>query len=125
MRLVAAFVLRWIATSFGLWLALRLFGTGEGAADAATEYSVYLLAGLILSVINIFIKPFVSIISLPITIVTLGLFTLIVNGLMVYWALQLTPDIDITFWSAVVAGIVIGFVNYVINETIGAFRAAN
>lgn len=117
-------MLRWIATSFGLWLALWLFGTGEGVSNPTTEYSVYLLAGFILSVINIFIRPFVAIISLPITIVTLGLFTLIVNGLMVYLALQLTPDIDITFWSAVVAGIVIGFVNYVINETLGVLKAA-
>lgn len=124
MRLVVAFALRWIATSFGLWLALWLFGTGEGVSNPTTEYSVYLLAGFILSVINIFIRPFVAIISLPITIVTLGLFTLIVNGLMVYLALQLTPDIDITFWSAVVAGIVIGFVNYVINETLGVLKAA-
>lgn len=123
MRLLFAFLLRWIVTSFGLWLAIRLFGTGQGTLGIA-ESSVFLTAGLILSIINIFIKPVVTIISLPITILTLGLFTLIINGLMVYWALQLTPGADITFWSAVVAGLVIGFVNYGINETLGALKAA-
>lgn len=123
MRLLFAFLLRWIVTSLGLWIALRLFGTGDGTPDLAAESSVYLIAGLILSVINIFIKPFVSLISLPITIMTLGLFTLIVNGLMVYIALHLAPGITITFWSAVLAGIVIGIVNYAINETIGALKA--
>lgn len=118
MKLLVAFILRWIVTSFGLWLAIRLFGTGEGTPDVAAESSIYLTAGFILSVINIFIKPFISIISLPITIVTLGLFTLIVNGLMVYIALHLTPGMDITFWSAVLAGIVVGIVNFVINETL-------
>lgn len=118
MNAIIAFVLRWIVTSFGLWLAIRLFGTGEGTPDIASESSIYLTAGLILSIINIFIKPLVSIISLPITIVTLGLFTLIVNGLMVYIALHLTPGMDITFWSAVLAGIVVGIVNFVINETL-------
>lgn len=124
MRLVLAFLLRWIVTSFGLWVALRLFGTGEGTPDIAAESGIYLTAGLILSLVNIFIKPLVQIISLPITIVTLGLFTLIINGLMVYLALHLTPGIDITFWSAVLAGIVIGIVNYVINEALGVFKAA-
>lgn len=123
MRLVLAFLLRWIVTSFGLWVALRLFGTGQGTPDIAAELSVYLTAGLVLSLVNIFIKPLVHIISLPITIVTLGLFTLIINGLMVYLALHLTPGIDITFWSAVLAGIVIGIVNYVINEALGVFKA--
>jgi len=124
MKLALAFLLRWIVTSFGLWLALRLFGTGEGTPDVAAESTVFLVAGLILSIVNIFIKPLVAIISLPLTIMTLGLFTLIINGLMVYIALHLTPGIAITFWSAVLAGIVIGIVNYVINETLGALRAA-
>lgn len=123
MRLVFAFLLRWIATSFGLWVAIRLFGTGEGTPDITTESSVYLLAGLILSAVNIFIKPFVALISLPITILTLGLFTLIINGLMVYLALELTPGITMTFWSAVLAGIVIGITNYGINQTLGALKA--
>lgn len=124
MRLVFAFLLQWIVTSFGLWVALRLLGTGDDAPDITAESGVILTAGLILSVINIFIKPIVSIISLPITILTLGLFTLIINGLMVYLALQLAPGIDITFWSAVLAGIVIGIVNFVINQTLGALTAA-
>ena len=121
MRLVFAFLLRWLATSFGLWLALHLFGTGETTSPVA-ESSVYLTAGFILSLINIFIKPVIQIISLPITIVTLGLFTLIVNGLMVYWALHLTPGLSITFWYAVLAGIVIGIVNFVINETLDVLK---
>ena len=118
MRLLVAFILRWIVTSLGLWIAIQLLG----AADATVELSVYLVAGLILSVINILIKPIVSILSLPITILTLGLFTVIVNGLMVYLALQLTPELEITFWSAVFAGIVIGVVNYAINATVETLK---
>lgn len=124
MRLISAFLLRWLVTSFGLWLALRLFGTGQATPDLAAESSIYLTAGLILSLINLFIKPVVAFISFPITLLTLGLFTLVVNGLMVYWALQLTPGIDIAFWNAVIASIVIGFVNYGINETLNVFSDA-
>ncbi len=123
MKLLFAFLLRWIVTSFGLWLAIQLFGTGAGTSDIMAESTVFLTAGFILSLVNIFIKPIVQIISLPISIVTLGLFTLIINGLMVYIALQFTPEITVTFWSAVLAGIVIGIVNYIINTTLGALGA--
>ena len=57
MRLVLAFLLRWIVTSFGLWLAIRLFGNGESAPDVVAESSVFLVAGLILSIFNSFVKP--------------------------------------------------------------------
>jgi len=80
--------------------------------------SVFLTAGLILAVVNILIKPIISIISLPITILTLGLFTLIVNGLMVYIALKLTPDISVTFGVAILAAIVIGILNFAINSVL-------
>ena len=122
MRLVIGFVLRWIITSFGLWLAIQLFGNGQEAAAITAESSVFLTAGFILSLINVFIKPIIAIISLPITIVTLGLFTLVVNGLMVYWALQLTPGMDITFWNAILASVVIGVINFGVNETLDVIK---
>lgn len=118
MKLLFAFLLRWIVTSFGLWLAIRLFG----ATDTAVEPTIFLVAGFALSLINLIIKPLVTIISFPITVLTLGLFTLIINGLMVYLALKFTPELSMSFWSAVLAGIVIGIVNYVINETLGALK---
>lgn len=122
MRLVIGFLLRWIITSFGLWLAIQLFGNGQEAAAITAESSVFLTAGFILSLINVFIKPIIAIISLPITIVTLGLFTLVVNGLMVYWALQLTPGMDITFWNAILASVVIGVINFGVNETLDVIK---
>jgi putative membrane protein len=115
MRLVFKFLLRWIVNAFGLWLAVRLFGTGYSTADFTAESSVFLVAGLILSVINILLRPIVVLISLPVTIVTLGLFMLVVNGLMVYFALRLSPDISITFGHAIIAGVIIGLVNYVMS----------
>jgi putative membrane protein len=67
-----------------------------------------LLAAIILAVLNLFIKPFLHLISLPITILTLGLFSLIINGLL-FWlmVLILRPHIDIAnFWVAVLAALV-------------------
>ncbi len=124
MRLLLSFLLQWIVTSFGLWLAVRLLGTTDAISDSDIEMNFFFVAGFILSLINIFIKPIVSIISIPITILTLGLFTLVINGLMVYLALQWTNSIEITFFDAIIAGIIIGIVNFVINQAISAVKAA-
>ena len=115
-----SFVIRWVINAFGIWLTIRWFGSGYEGADFLSVASVFLTAGLILAVINVFIKPIISIISLPITIVTLGLFTLVINGLMVYVALKLTPDISVTFAVAIIAGIVIGILNFAINTILRA-----
>lgn len=123
MKFIFSFVLRWIVTSIGLWVAIQLFGTGEGTPNIAEETSVILTAGLILSLANIFIKPLVFLISLPITILTLGLFTIVINGLMVYFALSLTPGSDIALGNAIIASIVIGIVNFIINFALDGVKA--
>jgi putative membrane protein len=67
-----------------------------------------LLAAIVLAILNLFIKPLLHLISLPITILTLGLFSLIINGLL-FWlmVLILRPHIDIgNFWIAVMAALV-------------------
>ncbi len=112
------FIIRWVINSFGIWLTFRWFGDGYDGANFLGGASIFLTAGLILAVINILIKPIITIISFPITILTLGLFTLITNGLMVYLALKLAPDITITFGVAILAGIIIGNLNFAITTTL-------
>lgn len=118
MTYLLAFLLRLIINTFGLWLAVRLFGTGYAAADLTAGIGTFLVAGLIFSVVNALLRPVVTIISLPAIILTLGLFTLVINGLMVYLSLQLTPGISMTFGHAIITGIVIGLVNYAVNSII-------
>ena len=123
MRLIFALVLQWIATSFGLWIAASLLGTASDTYNQNMGMSVFLLAGLVLSIINIFIRPIVSLISLPITIMTLGLFILVINGLMVYLALRWTDGIDMSFINSIIAGVIIGIVNFVIGNIVGVLNA--
>lgn len=122
MRFLLVLLLRWIINSLGLWLAVRLFGTGYAAADFAAGASVFLMAGLVLSIVNSLLRPVIKLLSFPLIILTLGLFTLIINGLMVYLSLKLTPGISMTFGHAILAGIVIGLVNYVVNGIISMRR---
>jgi putative membrane protein len=122
MRHLLVFLLRWIINSFGLWLAVRLFGTGDAANGLVTETSVFLAAGFVFSIVNMLLRPVVAFLSFPLIILTLGLFTLVINGLMVYLALKLTPGISMTFGHAILAGIVIGLVNFAVNSIIGRKR---
>lgn len=111
-RQLAVFFLRWVLTSFGLWVATRLLGGSFHDTDAST--GTFLIAGLVLSLVNSILKPLVIILSLPAILLTLGLFMLLVNGLMVYIALRLVPGLEVTFWGAVVTGMIISLINYII-----------
>jgi len=112
------FILRWILNSFGLWVAVRLFGTGYSDQQLAEGVWVFLFAGLIFSIINTILKPIVIILSLPAILLTLGLFTVIVNGFMVYVSLLLAPGLHMTFWNSVLTGIVLSLVNYIVSSAL-------
>lgn len=106
------FVFRWLMISLGLWVASRLL-SGSFVENEATT-TTFLLAGLVLSLVNTFLKPLVAVLSLPAILLTLGLFMLIINGLMVYVALKLVPGLEVSFWGAVLTGMLISMINYVI-----------
>ena len=102
---------RWLANSFGLWIAGRLVPTVTHGDIAST----IVFTGLVLSLVNTLLKPVVTILALPVIVLSLGIFTLFVNGLMVYIASSFVSTFEITtFGGAVLAGIIIGLVNYVV-----------
>lgn len=109
----AVFLIRWLLNSFGLWIASRLLGGGFDDTNATT--TTFLIAGFVLSLANSLLKPIVIVLSLPAILITLGLFMLVVNGLMVYIALNLVPNVDISFFSAILTGIIISLINYLIS----------
>ena len=117
-RQFLVFVIRWVLNSFGLWIAVRIFGTGYSEQQIDSGFYVFLVAGLIFSIINAVLKPAVIILALPAILVTLGFFTIIVNGLMVYISLRLTPGLEMTFWNSVLTGLVLSLVNYIVSSLI-------
>lgn len=110
------FLVRWLLNTFGLWLAIRLFGTGYNPNVVDVGILVFLLAGLIFSIVNSVLRPIVIIFSLPAILLTLGLFMFIVNGLMVYISLLLAPGIQMTFWHSVITGMLLSLVNYIVSS---------
>jgi putative membrane protein len=112
------FIVRLVLNSFGLWVAVRLFGTGYSDTESAAGVGVFLLAGLIFSIINSVLRPIVIILSLPAILLTLGLFTIVVNGFMVYISLKLAPGLTMTFWNSVLTGIVLSLINYIVSSAL-------
>jgi len=75
-----------------------------------------LLAGFILGLLNAIIKPILIILTLPITLLTLGLFALIINGFVLYLTALLVSGFYISsFWMAVLASIIISIVSAILN----------
>lgn len=109
----AVFLLRFLLNTFGLWIASRLLGGGFNDTDATT--TTFFVAGFVLSIANTILRPIVIVLSLPAILITLGLFMLVVNGLMVYVALNLVPNLQISFFSAILTGVIISIINYVIS----------
>jgi putative membrane protein len=114
----AIFVVRWLFNSLGLWVAVRLFGTGFDSGQVDITLVGFLLAGLVFSLINMVLKPFVVILALPAILVTLGLFIIIVNGLMVWLSLLFVPSIEMTFFNSILTGIILSLVNYIVSATL-------
>lgn len=112
-RQVAIFILRLVTNAFSLWLAVLLLA-GQVELQQSSLVT-FVLAGLFLSIANSLLKPIIIILSLPAILLTLGLFMLIVNGLMVYIALNLVPGVEISFVSSIVAAIIIWLINYAIS----------
>lgn len=115
-NLAAQFLLRWFVAGLGLWLAAVLL---SDHISYQNSLGVIVGAGFILAILNMLLKPLLVILSFPAVILSLGLFMIIINGLVVYLVSVFYPPLHFAgFWSAVFAGIVIGLVNYLVTRTL-------
>jgi putative membrane protein len=79
-----------------------------------------LLAAAALGMLNAFFRPLLIFLTLPINILTLGLFTFLINALMLKIASEAIPGFDVHgFWTAVIGALIIGVVSWLLNLFIG------
>lgn len=109
---VYTFLVRWFVCALGLWIAAGLFQHSISYND---RISVIVIAGALLAFLNTILKPLLVLVSMPIMLITLGLFMVVVNGLTVYLVSLLYAPLHIEhFWTAICTGIIIGLVNYLV-----------
>jgi putative membrane protein len=109
------FLARLFITAFGLWIADVLLGgvsfDGLGALW---------LAALLLGIVNAVLRPVLIVLTLPLTLVTLGLFIFVVNGAMVLLVSRLMPSFHVEgLGSAILASIVVGLTGWLANAFVG------
>ena len=118
---IGRFLLRWFVCGFGLWIAAALLG---GRIIFENGVQVLIISGLLLAILNTIIKPVVVILSLPAILFSLGLFMIVINGLMVLLASKLYAPLHVSnFGAAMLAGMVIGLVNYLVTAVLDSQRA--
>lgn len=115
------FIIRLVANAVSLWFSAWLFEYGFINALHTTlqgKIMFFLLLSLVFTLINMFIKPVLQILSLPLVILTLGLFTVVINGLVVIIAWQLAADYSLGWVNAIATGLVISLVNLLITNNL-------
>jgi putative membrane protein len=112
---MTGFLLRAVITAIGLWVATRWVpGVHVSGVPAL------LIAGVVLGVVNAIVRPIAFILTLPITILTLGLFLLVLNALMVWLASWMVPGFHVDgFKAAFLTAIIVWLVGWIASWLIG------
>ena len=110
---ITPFLLHWAITSISLWVASQLF---QGIRFADTSSLV--VSALLLGFANAIVKPLLIVLTLPLTLVTFGLFLLVINALMVLLVAKLVRGFSVSsFWTALFASLFISVFSFLL----GAF----
>ena len=108
-------ILRWALNSFALFFVMKLI-----SGIQIDRFQDLLLATLVIGLLNVFLKPIIVLLTLPVTLLTLGLFTLVINALIFYLAAQLVPGFHVTgFGSAFLAALLFTLFSFVLNMLFG------
>lgn len=109
------FLIHWLVVAAALWVAAYLV---PGVHFSST--STLLLAALVLGLVNALVRPILFILTLPITVLTLGLFYLVVNGLAFALTAAVVPGFTITsFGNAILGALVVSVVSWILGSIAG------
>ena len=105
------------ALAVATWLVPEITLTGTSTGD---KFWTLILVALVFGLVNFLVKPLVSLLALPLFILTLGLITLVINALMLLLTSWLADIVDLPFhvegfWTAVLGGLIISVVSWALN----------
>ncbi len=119
-----AFLLRAALTGFALWVVTQIVSGVEfvGGDTTLARVGIIFVVALIFGLVNAFIKPVVQLLSIPLYILTLGLFHIVVNALMLWLTAWITENtthwglrVDHFWWDAIWAAIVLSLVSWALS----------
>jgi putative membrane protein len=115
------FLLRVLLTAVGLAVAVLLVdGLDVEARTTAGKVGTYLVVGLVVGIVNATIRPVVTVLSCPLTLLTLGFFALVVNALLFWLSASVSHRFGVPFrvdgfWAAFWGAIVVGLVSWALS----------
>ncbi|MCK8787489.1 phage holin family protein [Roseomonas sp. NAR14] len=113
---MTGFLIRTLVTAVALWVAAAVVG---GLRFDST--GTLILAAILFGIVNAVVRPIFVIMTLPLTILTLGLFLFVVNAAMLGLTAALLPGMHVAgFWSAVFGAIVVWLVSWAVSAATGA-----
>jgi putative membrane protein len=106
-----------VVSGLGLWIASGILGSQR--LSVGNTWGTVIAAGFFLALVNMAIKPVLVILSFPAIILSLGLFMLLLNGFLIMIAHWLYGPLYVSsFGWAVVAGIIVGLVNFLVTKVL-------
>jgi putative membrane protein len=105
-----SFLLHWLITAVALYVAAQVL-----AGVSVASWTSLAIGALLIGLVNAFVRPVLTILTLPITILTLGLFYLVVNGLAFALAAWFVPGFNVaSFGSAILGALVVSIVSWLL-----------
>lgn len=109
------FIIKLLLTALAAFFAAKLT-----PGVNITSYWTAILLAIVLGLLDVFVKPILEFISIPVTIVTLGLFLLVINALIIMLASWIINSFQVSgFWSAMLYSIIFSIVSWLLNIIFG------
>ena len=106
------FLLRWLFNTVAIYVTTRIV-----SGLRVPDFGGAIIAALVLGIVNAFIRPIILLLTLPVNVVTLGLFTLVVNTLMLYVVAWITPSLQISgFGAAFIGALLIAIISTLLSH---------
>ena len=118
---ILVFLFRWLVSSAGMWLVINCFGSVDSNIHGG--FWLYVVAGLVFSLVNSIVRPLTTLFSLPLIILSMGVFTLVINIAMMALTIWILPGVHIDFWGAVAGTLTISIVNGLVNFLVPSRQA--
>lgn len=111
-------LIHWIVLTLALLIVSHLYSGFQ-----ISNLPAAIVASAVLGVLNALVRPVMQFFALPITVLTLGLFYFVINGLMLYWTAALVKGVAVrSFWAAILASILVSLCSLLLNALFGGAR---
>ena len=117
-------ILQILVNAAALWVAVAIV---PGLRWSGEEWWKFLLVAVAFSLVNSYLKPILRILTLPISLITMGLFLLVLNALLLMLTAAISDQLKLgftvaDFWAALLGSIVISIVGWILSMVVGATR---